>query len=265
VDDYSVQPFGVGLAEASQGTGEIGRGRGPASRGHECTLVGWIDLEGELRPGCLSSEGPRGLFALLAPEIKSLDRAPQPVQGCRRLLVPPGRLGELFLGAAPLFKHPRQALVAMLTLQLRLRPMFLDLGETRLDPLELRGGDSPEQAVDLADELLGALRRRRLERERPQTFAHLLLDVAGALDLELDAGELELGAVAALLEGAETGGFLDEGAPLGRLRAQDLLDPALADNRMELGSEAGVGEDLDDVHAPHSRAVDEVLALAAPV
>ena len=69
-------------------------------------------------------------------------------------------------------------------------------------------------ACDLDAELLGALRRRGLERERPQALAHLLLDVASALDLHGDARELQLGAMPAPLELPEAGGLLDERAPV---------------------------------------------------
>ena len=50
---------------------------------------------------------------------------------------------------------------------------------------------------DLAAQLLGPLGRGRLERERAQPLAHLVLEVARPLDLRRDAGELQLGAVAA--------------------------------------------------------------------
>ena len=73
---------------------------------------------------------------------------------------------------------------------------------------------------DLVGELLGPLGGGRLQRERPQALAHLLLDVASALDLRRDTRELQLGAVPAALELAEAGGFLDQRAPLRRrLRA----------------------------------------------
>ena len=46
---------------------------------------------------------------------------------------------------------------------------------------------------------------------------------------------------------------------------EDLLDLALADHRAVAAAEADVGEQLDEVGAPHRRAVDQVLALAAAV
>ena len=69
-------------------------------------------------------------------------------------------------------------------------------------------------AADLAAQLLGPLGRGRLERERPQPLLDLGLEVAGALDVGRDPRELQLGTVPAALEAAETGGLLDELAPL---------------------------------------------------
>src|SRR5438045_973035 len=71
--------------------------------------------------------------------------------------------------------------------------------------------------------------------------------------------------MAATLELAESGRFLDEGAPVLRLRAEDLLHLALADDRVHTAAEAEIREQLDEVDAAHRRAVDEVLALAAAV
>ncbi len=67
------------------------------------------------------------------------------------------------------------------------------------------------------------------------------------------------------LEAAEARSLLDQQPPLLGLAAEDLLDAALADDRAHLAAEAHVGEQLDEIGAPHRRAVDEVLALAAAV
>ena len=119
-------------------------------------------------------------------------------------------------------------------------------------------------ASDLAGQLLRPLGRRRLQRERPQPLPHLLLDVARALDLRRDASELELGAMPSALELAEAGSLLDERAAVLRLRREDRVDLPLRDDRVHRAAEADVGEQLDEVGAAHRRAVDEVLALAAP-
>ena len=125
--------------------------------------------------------------------------------------------------------------------------------------------DPRPQARELDHELLRAFRRRRLERERPEPLPNLRLDVAGALDLDGDTRELELGAVTAGLEAAEAGSLLDQRTPLGRPRREDRLDLALADDRVHSLAEPEVGEQLDEVEPPHGSPVDEVLPLAAAV
>ena len=129
--------------------------------------------------------------------------------------------------------------------------------------IELR--DPCTQASELADQLLGALGGGCLERERTQPLAHLLLDVARALGLRRDARELQLRPVAPRLELAEPRRLLQQHAPLGSLRAEDLLDLALADDRVHAAAETDVGEQLDEVEPADRRLVDEVLALAAAV
>ena len=105
----------------------------------------------------------------------------------------------------------------------------------------------------------------RLERERPEPLSHLLLDVARALDLRCDARELQLGAMPPRLELPEPRRLLQEDAPLRGLRAEDLLDAALADDRVHPSAETDVGEELDEVEPADRRPVHEVLALAAAV
>src|SRR5206468_8004116 len=83
--------------------------------------------------------------------------------------------------------------------------------------------------------------------------------------LDRDAGELELRAVLAPLEAAETGGLLEQLPPLLRLRAEDLLDAPLADDRVHPAAEPEVGEQLDEVDPPHRGPVEQVLTLAAAV
>ncbi len=100
-----------------------------------------------------------------------------------------------------------------------------------------------------------------MKRERPQPLSHLVLDVACALDLERNAGELQLSAMTATLELPEPCGLLDESAPILRLGCKHLLDLSLADDRVHRGSEPNVREDLDEIGAPHGGTVHEVLAL----
>ena len=116
-----------------------------------------------------------------------------------------------------------------------------------LDPGPLRGslgqvelGDARSQRCDLDPKLLRSLRRRRLQRERSQPLAHLLLDVAGALDLGGDPGELQLGAMTAPLELPKPGRLLDQRAPVLGLRGKHRVDLALGDDRVHRAAEADV-------------------------
>jgi nucleoside-diphosphate-sugar epimerase len=63
----------------------------------------------------------------------------------------------------------------------------------------------------------------------------------------------------------ETRRLLDQQAAVARFRVDDLLDVALADHRVHLAAEVGVGEDLEDVGEPAARAVEAVLALAGAI
>src|SRR6185437_12097838 len=96
-----------------------------------------------------------------------------------------------------------------------------------------------------------------------QPLLDLFLEIARAVDLDRDARELQLGAMATRLEAAEAGGLLDQRTALLRLRREDRLHLPLADDRVHPLAEAEVGEQLDEVEAPDGGLVQEVLALAA--
>ena len=192
--------------------------------------------------------------------------AAQPVERLHRLLAPAGGVGELLLGAAALGEHGVEPLLGR-------APRRAPPPRRRSPAAASRSSSAARsssairarsRAISTA-ELLRPLGRGRLQRERPQALAHLVLEVARALDLDRDARELQLGAVAARLEAPEPGRLLDQRAPLLRPRREDRLDLALADDRVHALAEAEVGEQLDEVEPAHRRAVDEVLALAAAV
>ncbi len=117
--------------------------------------------------------------------------------------------------------------------------------------------------LDLLHELLCSLGGSRLERERTKPLPRLVLECPRLVDLDRDARELQLGAVATMLEAPETRCFLDQRTPLLGLGRQHLLDPSLADDRVHLVAEAGVTEQLEHVRAAHGRAIDQVLPVAA--
>ena len=90
----------------------------------------------------------------------------------------------------------------------------------------------------------------------------LALQQQGALEVAAHLAELELGALAAALVRAETGGLLDLAAPVLRLAGQERLDLALADDGVQLLAQADLGQQLDDVGEPAGGLVDGVLRRA---
>jgi hypothetical protein len=158
-----------------------------------------------------------------------------------------------------------------------------DLGELGVEPCaDLAGGDGAllgrgelvVVAVQLGGQQAGAqlgglalepgvdVGRLGLALQRSQRLARLTLDVERAVEVVLGALELQLGAAAALSVLAEPGRFLDQQAAFARRGEHDLLDPALADHRVHLAAEVGVGEDLDHVGEPRPRSVDPVGPLS---
>ena len=197
------------------------------------------------------------------PHQQSLTGTLQAVEGAESGLSATGRVGQLVLGPAALLEQRGQLLLGAaardrdgVATRFRIGTAFGHRREIELrDPRPERG--------DLDRELLGALGRRCLESQRPQPLSHFLLDVLGPLDLRRDTRELELGAMLAALELAEAGGFLDEVAPVLRLRGEHGIDLALGHDRVHRAAEAHIGEQLDEVGAADGRLVDEVLAFAA--
>src|SRR5262249_20087668 len=175
------------------------------------------------------------------------------------------RVGELLLSRGAGRQQLLQLGVERAPRGERLDAPALAAGAALPERSKIEGGDRGLEALDLFAELRRALGRGGLERQRPQPLAYLGLEVARPLDLRRDAGELELGAMAAELEAAEPRSLLDERTALGRLRAEDGLDAPLRDDRAKPAAEAHVGEDLDEVDAAHGGTVDEVLALTAAV
>ena len=199
----------------------------------------------------------------LHPQLEPLDAALQPIARRHRRLATAGGVRELLLRARTVAEHSFEPPLRASFRERHGVAALLRLGATRARLGQIELCDSRAQTRDLAAELLGALRGRRLERKRPQALAHLLLDVARALDLQRDARELQLGAMPAALELPESSRLLDERAPILRLRRENLLDLALADDRVHGRAEPHVREDLDEVRTPNRSAVDEVLALGA--
>ena len=140
---------------------------------------------------------------------------------------------------------------------MRSEPRQVECRERRLDPR------------DLVAEPRGPLGGGRLQRQRSESLAHLLLEIPGALDLDRDAGELQLGAMAAQLEPPEPGRLLDEGPPLAARasrRARSVSTEPCEITDAEAAAQAMTsGEQLDEIDPAHGRTIHEVLPLPAPV
>ena len=202
------------------------------------------------------------LRAFLA-ERDSLARRLEPVERLDRRLPAPGGVGELLLGGVPLREERLQLLLRAPAGEPRGGLPLLRRLAARIGCGEVELCDPGSQPGNLLRELLGALGRRGLQRERTQPLPHLCFDVARPLDLNRDPVQLQLRPVATLLELAEPRCLLHELAPLVRLGREHSFDLALADDGVHRAAEAHVGEQLDEVGAANLRLVDEVLALAA--
>jgi len=263
VNEDGVHAFVVGLSEPRQRAGEIARRHHPPARRGKRALIRRVAHNRETRRRGVGPQPAAHFFGLLPPELDPLHGAPQPVERGRGLLVAAGGLRQLLLGPAPLVEHTAELVVARLALELGFRAPLGHFSQAALDPLQLRRGDPTTARLDLSHQLFRTLSRRRLQSKGSQALPHFFLEVARAFDLDLDAGELELGPVSPLFEAPQARGLLDQSPPLGRLRAQNLLDTTLPDHGMELRAEADLGEQLDHVGPADACAVDEVFALAA--
>ena len=204
-------------------------------------------------------------FGAFPPQRESLPRRLQSVQdgGCR--LTPTRGVGELLLGLLPLPQRRLEPLRRTRSRQRRGSSLLLGGAYPRLARGQLESSKPRAHACGLAAQAFRTLGGGRLQRERPQTRGELALDVPGALDLDGDTRQLELGPVTLPLEAPEAGGLLDELASTLRARAENLLDPSLADDGVHLAGEAEIGEDVHDVEPADRGAVDQVLPLAASV
>ena len=149
----------------------------------------------------------------LEPERQPLPGAAQAVERGGRLLAPARRVGQLLLDRVPLREQRLEPLVDVTSCEPGRRAPLLALGEPAAQRVEVELRDARAQRGDLADQLLRALGRRRLQRERTQPLLDLGLHVARALRLDRDALQLQLGAVALALEPPEPRGLLDHLAP----------------------------------------------------
>ena len=133
-----------------------------------------------------------------------------------------------------------------------------------LQHAEAAGQRAPQLLHHLGLQLAVALGLRRLPLQGIDLPADFFENVEHAGEVLLRA--LELGFRQPLLrfELGDAGGFLDHGAPVLRLVAQDLADAALFDDGVAFGTQAGAHEQVLDVAQPGRLAVDQVFAFTRP-
>jgi hypothetical protein len=182
---------------------------------------------GNLAPKALAQRSAR-----FHAQAEPLDASLEAVQRSDCRLAAPSRVGELVLGPRSVRKKPLEARLGTSACKARSISSLLRLRSPRLGTSKVQLSDPSAKRCNLERELLGALRGRRLESERTKTFAHFLLDVVRALDLQRNPCELQLSAVTTPLELSEPRCLLHEGTPVLGLRGEHLLDLALTDDGM---------------------------------
>ncbi len=146
--------------------------------------------------------------------------------------------------------------------------LLLALGEFvpyRLQPPEVVDGEREFEVAQLGDETGVLLGLGGLALERSKLAVDLGGDVARALEVSVHVRELAQRALLALLVLEDARRLFDERAAVLGPRVQDLVEAALADDRVRVAAQARVVQQVLDVHQPRRRVVDEVLALAAAV
>src|SRR5262249_4145265 len=139
-------------------------------------------------------------------------------------------------------------------------------GLDRLRELAVLAGEQDFlPAAQLFAQLLVAPRLRGLALQRPALLLDFEDDVVDARQVLLRGLELQLGRAPARFVLGDARGFLDQLPPIGRPRAQDHADLALLDDRVRLGADPRIHQQVVDVLEPADLPVDQIFALARPV
>ncbi len=181
--------------------------------------------------------------------------AAQPGQQPPRLGALAIAIGKALLGRAAALAHLGQALLDLGPLGSRLLGGTLCRFGSILAEAQLLGDQATAQLELLALDPGAELGRLRLALQRPQPRPRLALQVECAVEVVARSAQLQLGAAATLAVLAQARGLLDQQPPLARFGVDDRLDPTLADHRVHLTAEVGVGEDLDNVDKAAAGAV----------
>ena len=98
--------------------------------------------------------------------------------------------------------------------------------------LGFAGQNLAQQAAHLLADFRVAARLRSLPLERCELLFHFDVNVVDARKIYFGGFELGFGEAPLGFEFRDPGGFFDDGAPVGRLRAENLADAALLDDRV---------------------------------
>ena len=179
----------------------------------------------------------------------------------RQALLLAAQLGEQAPGLSPLAVARGEALLGGTAALTDLGKALVEPGALGARPFRcfLRGkgavlaetqilGDEPTAQLQLVlFDPQAELGRLRLALQRPQPGTRLALQVERPIEVATGRAQFQLGATAALAVLAEPRRLLDQHPPVARLGVDDRLDPALADHRVHLTAQVGVGEDLEHV------------------
>ena len=134
-----------------------------------------------------------------------------------------------------------------------------------LEPAQVVHGQREVELLELAGELLVLLGAAGLALEGLELAVDLCGDVVDAFELCVHVTELLGSALLALLVLEDARSLLHQHAAVLRARLQQRLQGALGDDGVGVAAQAGIVEDVEDVHQAAGAAVDEVLAVAAAV
>ena len=129
----------------------------------------------------------------------------------------------------------------------------------------LAGENLPQQAAHLLAHFGVTPGLGRLALERCQLLFDLDVDIVHARQIQLGRFQLGLGQALLGFVLGDAGGFLDDGAAVGRLGAEHLPDAALLDDGVGVRAQPDAHEEVLDIAQTGGPAIDEVLALPGAV
>ena len=141
----------------------------------------------------------------------------------------------------------------------------LQVGPGGLEAAQLVDGEDLGELAGARGELAVLARAVDLALEGLQLPPDLAVDVAGARQVLVHGGDLAGRALPAALVLGDAGGLLDEAAALLGPALEDRVELALGDDGVRILAEAGVVQNVLDVHEAAGARVDQVLALPRAV